>query len=61
MISYAVEKGDNVYVYNEKNVNIFIKSGKLNGYTSTSVSIKRGNSIYVFNDKGVNTAIKSSN
>ena len=58
MIAAAKQKGDSVYVYNEKGVNIFIKSGTLQGFTSNSVSIKRGNSIYVYNEKGVNIFIK---
>lgn len=52
MIQTAVQRGDLVFVYNEKNQQIFSKPGNLQGYTSTSVSIKRNNLIFVYNDKG---------
>lgn len=53
MVSYAVQKGGSVYVYNEKNEMIFCKIGELCGYTSSSVSIKKASCVYVYSDKGV--------
>lgn len=53
MISVAVQRGSYVYVYNEKNSQIFSKSGELAGFTSNTVSIKRSNYIYTFDEKGM--------
>lgn len=52
MIIVAIQKGNQVYVYKERNSLIFIKNGQLQGYTATTVSVKQGNSIYTYNDKG---------
>ena len=52
MISVAVQKGNNVYVYNEKNQTIFVKSGQLVGYTTSTVSVKVGNNTYTYSEKG---------
>lgn len=52
MISVAVQKGNFVHVYDEKNRQIMSKSGQLQGYTSTTVSVKVGNFIHTFNEKG---------
>lgn len=53
MISYAVESNGSVSVYDQKNHLLFIKSGKLQGYTSTSVTVKSSSgSIAVYDDKG---------
>jgi hypothetical protein len=54
----AVETGDFVYVYGERNrVLCTIPSAGgpgdgLKGYTSSSVSIQQGRFIYVYNEKG---------
>lgn len=55
MIGVAIQRGSTVYVYNEKNQQIFALNGELHGYTSSSVSIKRGNTIYVYNERGSHT------
>lgn len=52
MISVAVQKGNSVYVYNEKNQNICVKDGTLVGFTSTTFSVKKGSSVYTYNEKG---------
>lgn len=57
-IANAVQRGSLVYVYDEKNKQIFTKpagSGPndgLKGYTGSSVNIRRGNLIYSYNEKG---------
>ncbi|WP_163555415.1 hypothetical protein [Helicobacter suis] len=56
-ISTAVQKGSHVYVYDEKNHQLFYKDGELTGFTSSSVSIKRSNHIYVYDEKGHQTAM----
>lgn len=51
-IAMAVQKGANVYVYNEQNLPLFYKQGTLIGFTSTTVTIKRGAYIECYNNKG---------
>lgn len=52
MIIVAIQQGNHVYVYKERNSLLFIKSGQLQGYTATTVSVKQGNTIYTYNDHG---------
>lgn len=52
MISTAIQRGNNVYVYNEKNTTLMIKSGQLLGYTGSSVSVKYGNTVYTYDETG---------
>lgn len=52
MISVAVQKGSFVYVYDEKNHQLFSKSGTLVGYTGSSVSVKSGSFVYTYDDRG---------
>lgn len=52
MIIVAIQQGNQVYVYKERNSLLFIKSGQLQGYTATTVSVKQGNTIYTYNDHG---------
>ena len=57
-IANAVQRGSIVYVYNEKNQQIFMQpagSGPNDGlkdYTSSTVNIQRGSIIYTYNEKG---------
>ncbi|MDX2186684.1 MAG: hypothetical protein SFV32_07120 [Opitutaceae bacterium] len=57
-IENAIERGTNVYVYNEKgHVTAIIALGRgpkdgLVGYTPSSVSLRRGSNIYVHNERG---------
>ncbi|MCF0217018.1 MAG: hypothetical protein HUK21_11170 [Fibrobacteraceae bacterium] len=60
MISTAVQRGNFVYVYNEKNSPIKTISGELHGFTSTTVSVKRGSFIYVYDEKGSQIATHSA-
>ena len=48
MISVAVQKGNFVYVYNERNTQIAVKQGTLVGFTSSTYSIKVNNFVYTF-------------
>lgn len=57
-ISSAVQRGNTVFVYNEKNQPLFNqpagygpKDG-LVGYTAASVSIRRGNTVFTYNQRG---------
>ena len=52
MIVTAIQKGNSVYVYGERNRLLFTQSGELHGYTGSSVSIKKGNMIYSYNELG---------
>jgi len=51
-IGMAQQKGNTVYVYDDRNRQLFTKSGELHGYTSTTVTIKNGYSLYMYNEKG---------
>ncbi|MFO0417002.1 MAG: hypothetical protein ACK5Y6_06915 [Pseudomonadota bacterium] len=61
-IANAVQRGPWIYVYDEKNQQIFTKpagSGPndgLKGYTNSSVNIQNGSWIYTYNQKGQQTA-----
>jgi DNA-binding beta-propeller fold protein YncE len=62
-IQSAIEKGNNVYVYNEKgHVTAIIAIGNgardgLIGYTPSSVSLRRGGNVYVYNERGTTIRI----
>ncbi|RBQ25795.1 hypothetical protein [Arcobacter sp. CECT 9188] len=57
-IGNVIERGNNVFIYNEKNqqvssIYINISDGdKLMGYTNSTVNIKRGKNIITYNEKG---------
>jgi hypothetical protein len=59
-IGNAVQRGHFVYVYDEKNRQIFTQSAGngpddgLKGYTSSRVNIRRGACIYSYDEKGRN-------
>ena len=41
-----------MYVYGDKNRQLYSKLGELAGFTGSAVSIKRGNCVYVYDEKG---------
>lgn len=56
-IATAVQRGQQVYVYNEKGSLLAMIStggpdGKLHGFTSSTISIQRGRQVYVYNEHG---------
>lgn len=57
-IANAVPRGSSIFVYDEKNRQIFsISSGSsprdgLQGYTGSTVSVRRGSSMYVYDEHG---------
>lgn len=51
-IAAATQRGDFVYVYNERGGLLFTLSGELQGYTGGTISIRRGSFVYVYDDKG---------
>lgn len=51
-IATAVQKGTNVYVYNEKGIHLFNRAGELVGFTSTTVTVKKGNSLICYDATG---------
>ena len=57
-IGNAVQRGRTVYVYDEKNQQIFTTHAGngpddgLKGYTSSRVNVRRGSTIYSYNEKG---------
>lgn len=48
----AIQRGSQVYVYGEKNRQLFSKSGSLHGFTAASVSVVRGNMVYTYDERG---------
>ena len=52
MITTAVQRGSYVYVYGEKNRQLYRKQGELVGFTGSAVSVKRGSYVYVYDEKG---------
>jgi hypothetical protein len=51
MIALAVQKGNTVYVYDEKNKIIRTILGELYGYTSLSVTVKWEGVLHTYNEK----------
>ena len=57
-IANAVQRGSFVYVYDERNRQIFTvpagngASDGLKGYTGASVNVRRRNFIYTYDDRG---------
>ncbi|CDA17531.1 putative uncharacterized protein [Acetobacter sp. CAG:267] len=51
-IASAIQKGTNVYAYNEKGIHLFNRAGELVGFTSTTVTIKKGSSIVCYDATG---------
>jgi hypothetical protein len=51
-IAVAIQRGDGVYVYDERNHFLMNKPGKLVGYTSNTVSVEFGGVIHTFDAKG---------
>lgn len=51
-ISTAIQRGERIYVYNEKKSQTACIPGELMGFTSTMVTVKRGNRAYIFDEKG---------
>ena len=51
-VSYAIQDGRSVKVYNDRKGLIFSKMGELSGYTANTVTIKDGRSLKVYNSKG---------
>ncbi len=51
MIALAIQRGSYVYVYDEKNHQLFSHFGELAGYTGSTVSVRRGNYVYVYDEK----------
>ena len=51
----AQQKGNYVYVYDERNHQLWSQSGGLHGYTSGTVTIKRGNTLYMYDERGHQT------
>lgn len=51
-IASAVQKGTNVYVYNEKGIHLFNRVGELVGFTSTTVTVKKGSSVICYDATG---------
>lgn len=51
-IGMAQQVGNNVFVYDENDHCLFTRHGKLQGYTSGTVTVKTGRSLCTFNAEG---------
>ena len=53
-ISTAVQRGSQVYVYDEKGRQLFVISAGdgLQGFTGSSVSVRRMNQVYIYDERG---------
>lgn len=51
-ITTAKQNGSSVYVYDDKGSVMFIRTGTLMGFTSSTVSIQNGSSLYVYDEHG---------
>lgn len=58
MIGYAEQRGDTVFVYNEHGTVLCMPSGKLVGYTSSTVSVRIGIATFVLDEHGNTKFIK---
>ena len=52
MIAAVRQVGNQVRVYNEKGLTLFMKCGELVGYTSSSVSIKYNHTVWCYDSSG---------
>ena len=52
MIGYAIQKGNRVYVYDDKNHEITNRDGELLGFSSTSYVVKKDHQVLVYDEKG---------
>lgn len=52
MIGYAIQEGNRVYVYDDKNHEITNKSGELRGFSSTYYVVKNGHQVLVYDEHG---------
>jgi hypothetical protein len=52
MITLAVQRGNMVSIYNEKNAVVRSIQGELYGYTQSTVSIKRNNQVLTYDENG---------
>lgn len=59
MIGSALQKGSTVYVYNEKGIQIYQKSGQLLGFTGSTMTLKNGSTAYTYDEKGIQQYQKS--
>lgn len=52
-ISVAIQRGNTVFVYDAQNRVLFTKNGKLQGFTSATVSVYvSSNTIYTYDEQG---------
>lgn len=52
MIAAVKQCGNQVRVYNEKGLTLFMKCGELVGYTSETVSIKYNHTVWCYDSSG---------
>jgi hypothetical protein len=57
-IALAVQKGNIVYVYDERNRQMFTHVGELHSFTGSIVTLKKGNLFYMFDERGRQTGTR---
>lgn len=55
-IAMAQERNGFIYVYDEKNHQLFSLTGELCGYTAGTVTVKRNGFLYTYDEKGHQTS-----
>lgn len=58
-IASAVQNGSTVYVYDERGMTLYTKSGNLQGFTSTTVNVRIGTTMYIYDERGRTKFTKS--
>lgn len=57
-IGSAAQKGNVVYVYDEKGWDLFTRLGELHGYTGATVTIKAGGLLYTLDERGQQLSVR---
>ncbi len=60
VIGSASQLGDSVRVYSEQGKLLFVRSGSLMGYTSSSVTIRFGNAATTYDERGSQRFVRSA-
>lgn len=58
-IAMALQRGNMVYVYNERNVQLWCRSGELYGYTGSTVTIKQNHMLYMYDEKNIQRGMRA--
>lgn len=51
-VGSAMQKGNFVYIYDERGRHLFMRAGTVQGYTSSTVTVKNGRTTYTYDERG---------